>query len=507
MSNKLLKASFGVTLVMLVGYLLSFVKEATIANFFGVSAEVDAYSIAIQIPVLLFSFISVAVQSVVIPIFSDIYYNRSDLDAKKYIDNLITILFLGTILIAGVGILLASPIVYLFAPGFEASTHQLSVDLLRITFPSIIFAIICQVLIAVLNVHKHFVANSFAIYFTNVTIILCVIFLHGKYGIEAACIGQLLGDGLRCIYVVILAKRVYKYKLRLNFRDHDVIKTLKMSLPVLWSMSIAEINAIVNRMVGSFLFAGSISAISYASKINSVLLQLFVSAIATIVYPLYAESSAKGDIKQLNNRVNSTISAYSLFVVPLTFGVIIYRAEIIELAFGRGAFNQDAIELTQGLLGIYAIGMLFMAFRSTLNNVFYSMKDTKTPAVNASIGAILNIILNLTLPHFFGIKGIALSSTITAMYITSSLMWSMIKKFDAIEMKNFFTNIKLILLSGVIMFVVVGLFHHFMNGQHSMLMFTLGVLIATVVYLFCIISFKVPVALQIIEMLISKKKK
>ena len=506
MGNKLLKASFGVTLVMLVGNLLSFVKEATIANYFGVSAEVDAYAIAIQIPVLLFSFISVAVQSVVIPIFSDIYYKQSEQEAKKYVDNLITMLFFGTVLMAVVGVLLASPIVYLFAPGFEASTHELSVTLLRVTFPSIIFGIICQVLIAVLNVHKQFVANSFAIYFTNVTIIVCVILLNGKFGIAAACIGQLLGDGLRCAFVVFLARRFYNYNLGLNFRHPDVLKTLKKSVPVLWSMSVAETNAIVNRMVGSFLFAGSISAISYSSKVNSVLLQLFVSAIATIVYPLYAESSAKGDIVQLNRRVNSTISAYSLFVVPLAFGLIVFRKEVIELAFGRGAFNQDAIELTQGLLGIYAIGMLFMAFRSTLNNVFYSMKDTKTPAVNASVGALLNIVLNITLPQFLGVKGIALSSTITAVYITSSLMWNMMKKFEAIDMKVFFTNIRRIVLSGVIMLVAICLFHHFMNGLNTLLMFSLGGLLAVIIYSICVIAFRVPVAIQIINMLISKKK-
>lgn len=506
MVNKLLKASFGVTLVMLVGNLLSFVKEATIANYFGVSAEVDAYAIAIQIPVLLFSFISVAVQSVVIPIFSDIYYKRSEQEAKTYIDNLITILFFGTVLLAVVGVILADPIVYLFAPGFENSTHELSVNLLRVTFPSIIFGIICQVLIAVLNVHKQFVANSFAIYFTNVTIILCVIFLNGRFGIVAACIGQILGDGLRCAYVVLLARRFYKYRLGFNFRHQDVLKTLKMSLPVLWSMSVAETNAIVNRMVGSFLFAGSISAISYSSKVNSVLLQFFVSAIATIVYPLYAESSAKGDIVQLNRRVNSTISAYSLFVVPLALGLIVFRKEVIELAFGRGAFNKDAIELTQGLLGIYAIGMLFMAFRSTLNNVFYSMKDTKTPAVNASVGALLNIVLNLTLPYFLGVKGIALSSTLTAVYITSSLMWNMMKKNEAIDMKVFFTNIWRIVLSGVIMFIAISLFHHFMNELNSLLMVSLGVLIAVIIYSICVIAFRVPVAIQIIGMLISKKK-
>lgn len=506
MSNKLLKASFGITLVMLVGNLLSFVKEAAIANYFGVSAEVDAYAIAIQIPVLLFSFISVAVQSVVIPIFSDIYYNKSEREATKYIDNLITFLFFGTVIMAVVGVLLASPIVYLFAPGFDAPTHEMSTNLLRITFPSIIFAIICQVLIAVLNVHKQFVANSFAIYFTNVTLIFCVIFLHSKFGIAAACIGQLLGDGLRCAYVVLLARRFYKYRLGFNFRHTDVIKTLKMSFPVLWSMSVAETNAIVNRMVGSFLFAGSISAISYSSKINSVLLQLFVSAIATIVYPLYAESSVKGDIAQLNRRVNSTISAYSLFVVPLAFGLIVFRKEVIEFAFGRGAFNQDAIELTQGLLGIYAVGMLFMAFRSTLNNVFYSMKDTKTPAVNASVGAILNIVLNLTLPYFLGVKGIALSSTITAIYITSSLMWKMVKKFNEIDMTLFFENIKRIIPAGVIMFVGVGVFHYFMNGQNSLLVFSIGGFIAVAIYLVSVLMLKVPVATQIMNMLISKKK-
>ena len=147
-----------------------------------------------------------------------------------------------------------------------------------------------------------------------------------------------------------------------------------------------------------------------------------------------------------------------------------------------------------------------MAFRSTLNNVFYSMKDTKTPAVNASVGAILNIVLNLTLPYFFGVKGIALSSTITAIYITSSLMWKMMKKFDEIDMTLFFENIKRIIPAGVIMFVGVGVFHYFMNGQNSLLVFSIGGFIAVAIYLVSVLMLKVPVATQIMNMLISKKK-
>ena len=71
------KSAIGVTIVMIIGYFLSFGKEALVAYYFGVSPEVDAYTIAIQVPVVLFSFVAVAIQSVIVPLYSDILYNQS----------------------------------------------------------------------------------------------------------------------------------------------------------------------------------------------------------------------------------------------------------------------------------------------------------------------------------------------------------------------------------------------------------------------------------------------
>ena len=74
MSKKnIAKSAIGVTFVMIIGYLLSFGKEAVVAYYFGVSPEVDAYTIAIQVPVILFSFVAVAIQSVVV-LFIQIYF-------------------------------------------------------------------------------------------------------------------------------------------------------------------------------------------------------------------------------------------------------------------------------------------------------------------------------------------------------------------------------------------------------------------------------------------------
>ena len=108
-------ATAGVTVIMVLGYFLSFVKEAVIANYFGVSAAVDAYTIAIQIPVLLFSFVSVAIQSVVVPVYSDVLINKGKEVADRYIHKLLSLLLIITISFVIVGECIASPIVYLFS--------------------------------------------------------------------------------------------------------------------------------------------------------------------------------------------------------------------------------------------------------------------------------------------------------------------------------------------------------------------------------------------------------
>jgi putative peptidoglycan lipid II flippase len=495
-SKKLAKTSAVVTLVMIVAHFLSFVKEAVIAKYFGLSYTVDAYTIAIQIPVLLFSFVSVAIQSVVVPIYSDIYFNEGAQKAKAYIDHLLTILIFISLFIVTLGEIFAGQLIYVFAPGFNDITHDLAVQLLHISLPSIILSIIGQVIIAVLNVHKSFIWPSMAVFFMNVTMIITILLLHSQVGIVSACVGQLIGDTLRCIFIISIAKKYYNYTVSLNLKDAHVIKTLKLSIPVFLSISVAELNAIVNRIVASMLFVGSISAITYSNKINTVLMQFFVSAIATVVYPLYAESTAKGNIEQLNNRVNLTMAAYALFVVPLMCGIWIFKTELVEIAFARGAFDNDAVTLTQSLLGCYSIGMLFMSLRSTVTNVFYSLKDTKTPAINASVGAILNIILNITLPYFWGIQGIAIATSITAIYITSSLLILLTKKYDGINLTYFFKNLKRIVIASAIMLFITYFIRINMHLT-SFVTIILGAIAGIICYALALLVMRVPIALKL----------
>lgn len=493
MAKSFLKTSIWVTIIMVLGYIFSFAKESIIAYYFGVSLEVDAYTIAITIPVTLFALVAVSIQSVVIPLYSEFYYKQGKSYADNYASNLITSVAILCIILIVVLEIFAEPITYLFAPGFSHEAHDLSTALLRITIPTVFFSAIEKVLVGVLNVHKKFVLPTFSVYFLNIGIILFVLFLHAHLGIMAACLGQVVGSFIQVFFLWVLARRVFDFRFIFEIKSNDMQITIKKTLPVMWSISVSELCAIINRIVGSFLFVGSLAALGYASKLNSVFLSLFTSAIATIIYPLFAESSAKGDLKQLNERFNMALSLYTLLLIPLMLVVIIYRTELIKIVFERGAFDSAAVNSTQVLLGIYSAGILFMAMRDLLTKMYYSLKDTVTPAKNATIGVILNILLNLTLPFFLGVNGLAIGTSLTAIVISLRLLHVITKKNESINLHSFLSNLSKILLASIVMCAVILFYRDMSFLQNIYLNSVVGILLGALAYLLSLVILKTPI--------------
>ena len=507
MSKKnIAKSAIGVTFVMIIGYLLSFGKEAVVAYYFGVSPEVDAYTIAIQVPVILFSFVAVAIQSVVVPIYSDILYNQSRDNANQFASNLIIIVTLFVLLLFLLGETFASGLIYLFAPGFSSEVHDLATTLLRITLPTVFFSLVIKVYTAILNVNKKCVFPELGLLLLNIGLIVTIVVLQAQYGIVAACFGQIVGTLAQFVFLALLIRKYFTFSFCFNPKEEKMKQALKMSLPVFWSISVAELNAMINRMVASFLFVGSIAALSYAQKLNTIFISFFTSSIATIVYPLYAESAAKGDMQQLNSRINLTMSVYAFFLVPVMAFLLCFKREVVTLAFARGAFDASAIDLTQQLLGFYVLGLLFLSLRGTVTNVFYSLKDSTTPAKNATVGVLINLVLNLTLPFVMGINGLALATALSAIYITTMLVILLLKKHQEFHLKGFFKNFKGIVIASFITALVM-LTNKYLMGDYSILLqFSLGSLCCIITYLFCVLVMRIPIFMMFADMIKRKKK-
>lgn len=102
------------------------------------------------------------------------------------------------------------------------------------------------------------------------------------------------------------------------------------------------------------------------------------------------------------------INVVSLLVLPLAALIFVFSKEIVQILFGRGAFNENTVLFVSRALKIYALGIVGASFRDVLNKVFYSMKDTKTPMINGTIAVAVNIELNILLVKKFEYLGLAL---------------------------------------------------------------------------------------------------
>jgi putative peptidoglycan lipid II flippase len=424
------RSSVGISAIVVFGYIFSFVQSAVFASLFGLTYEADAYVIAAQIPLILFAVIAVGVRTVILPIYTKRLMENGESHANLFVRNILTIALLLASIFALIGIILAEPIVFLFAPGFDTQTHNLTVKILKIIFPIIIFTIQSDIYNAILNTRRVFFWPQMASYIKNLSQILVLLVFASQFGIYGAAIGLLSGTILQSIYLVLLASKHFVYRPFLDIHDPDVHKVGKLILPVTIGISIAQIKSFIERNIASGLNIGSIAALNYASNINSIFSGLFVQAISTVIYPSFAEHVINKDFTSLNRLINSVISGITLIILPIMGGLIICNKELVAILLERGFFDSNATSLTGSILIFYNIGLIFVIIRDIISRVFYSFNDTKTPMFNSSIGLIIQVLLSIPLSKVMGAPGLALASSISSAIICLQLIINLKNKYD-----------------------------------------------------------------------------
>lgn len=114
-----------------------------------------------------------------------------------------------------------------------------------------------------------------------------------------------------------------------------------------------------------------------------------------------AKCSALNNMESLKNTMNKSINIIGICIIPVTFIFMVFSEPIIKTMFGRGAFDYAAIVMSSSALFFYSIGMLGMGLREVTARAFYSLQDTKTPTINASIGVVIMGIVQYELYGYF----------------------------------------------------------------------------------------------------------
>ena len=266
MNKSFLRSSFTVTAMTFLSRILGLIRDFFIAKYFGANGLTDAFLVAFRIPNFLRRlFGEGAFSQAFVPILADAKENKSELEVEEIINHIGTKFLTLLIIITIIAIVIAPIIIFIFAWGFYFSNDNyqfyIATDMLRITFPYLLLISLTAFSGAILNTYDRFAVPAFTPVLLNISMILCAIFLS-KYldkPIMALAWGVLIGGILQLMFQIPFLIKIKKLQ-KLTKGNHESVKTLKKRMfPSLFSVSVYQINLLIDTMMATTIVSGSVS--------------------------------------------------------------------------------------------------------------------------------------------------------------------------------------------------------------------------------------------------------
>ncbi|MDN5294166.1 MAG: putative peptidoglycan lipid flippase [Eubacteriales bacterium] len=460
MSGEEKKALFSTTLVisllLFCSKVLGFIRETVIASAFGTSMEADAFAVAAVIPMMIFQGVSAAVAATFIPVYATVRNNRGEGEANAFAGRLGGTLLLLACFFAVVAIIFAPWLVRLVSPGFSAAKARLTVDLTRILMPLVVANILTGWASGYFQARQRFYLAALSGYPFNIAVITGTLVFASTHGIYALGYATLAGGFASFFLFSVVA---YYLGLRLRFspfwRDADILRVARLSVPVLINSTVASTGIVVDRLMASYLPTGAIAALNYGALLQGFVSGIFIMSLSMVALPDFSRFSARAAWDELKVSLNNLLRLMFFIITPMATGLAVLAGPIVTVLFQRGRFDAHSVAWTSLALLFYSPGLLGIGGREILNRAFYSLQDTRTPTVNAILAIGLNIVLNLALIRFMGHAGLALGSSVSVGIAALLLYRALVKRLGHCGGRRIASTAGRALLAAALMAVVL----------------------------------------------------
>ena len=407
--------------------ILGFVRDMVLARLFGATPAADAFFVAYRIPNLLRElFAEGSMSAAFIPVFTEYHTRKTKAEAWELASATFTTLLTIVTAVAVIGVVAAPGIVWLLAPGFHDVPDKLALTTLltRVMFPYLIFISLAALAMGILNSLRAFAAPAFSPVFFNVVTIACALLLSPLLTepIVGVAIGIVFGGVAQfAMQLPGLNGRDMLFGLRFQPGHPGVKRIGLLMIPSLLGLSVTQINITVSTILASY-FSGGPTYLFYGMRLIQFPLGIFGVALATAILPTLSAQAARGALEELRGTLGFGLRMIFFIMVPAMLGLILLRQPIVHLFFEHGSFTRDDTLATSTAVLCYAVGLWAFAGVRIIVSAFYSLQDTKTPAITAGIAVGANILLSLWLMTILDAAGLALATALASMLNGSLLV-------------------------------------------------------------------------------------
>ena len=448
-----LRSAALVSVLTLLSRITGVIRDNLQARVFGSGWVADAFTLAFRIPNLFrMLFGEGALSASLVPIFMRMEEEGERERARRLLCGAFTVLaiFLSVLVLAGEGLCLVGSnalerVAAASAPA-PAGQHapwaveRLALRLLYWMLPYIPIVCLAALSISFLHARRRFAVPALTQTVFNVVMggFLLFIVLSQKGGFlgivprapeewSGMLAGGILVGGLCQLYFQIPALRREGIALQpmIPGRDPAYREALRAMIPVVFGLSIFQINNIVDSLIALYIVKseGAVAILYFGQRLFWLPLTLIGIAVATAVFPTLARQVARQNRAEISDAMSSALRVVLFLSVPAALGLILLREPLVRLFFEYGAFGADATERTGRVLLCFGLGLWATCALPVLSRCFYAFRDTKTPVKIGVVIVGLNFVLNLAFAPMFKEAGLALATSISTTVQVVVFIW------------------------------------------------------------------------------------
>ncbi len=419
----------GATLASMV---LGFGREVLNARYFGASGDMDAFLAATVVPTILFGVFNGALVSALVPIFSEYFVTNREEDAWQLASTLILCLTVVLSIAAALGALLAPLYVPLIAR-FHGARLDEAIAMTRWLMPCILATSLSGILAAILNAYHRFAATALQGVFANVLTIGFVVVGFHNLGIGSLVLGTLAGAFAQLLVQVPAFFSLHRFRIVIDWKHPGLQRLFIVLGPIAIGSAAGQLALLADRYFASGLGVGSIAGMNYAVKLVGFPQQIFVAAIATVIFPVFASQFASQNRPAMRRSIASGLKIVLFLTVPSAVGLCMLAGPIVQTLFERGAFTPETTVLCASLLPYAAVGLVALAGNVILTRYLFAANAVRATIAISVATVIVNVIDSILWLPSMGARGLLLANAVSQTLQTIALgvaVWRLIGGFD-----------------------------------------------------------------------------
>ena len=426
-----------IAVLTIISRLFGLVRDMAFAYFLGAKGLFDVWIIAFKIPNLARRiFGEGAVASSFIPVYSRQLHGDPD-GAKRLARTVVTAI----VVLLSCVVLVGEAVIWLYYRyGARLDDTRLMFALAGLMLPYMVLICAVAILAGVLNTHRHFAAPAAAPILLNIFIIASLVISCLVLDMEARRAIFVVAAGVLVAGVVQIAIQVppllscgIPLRPAWAIRTEAFKKIMFLMGPMILGLTATQLNTLADDVIAKCLsgspekgeafavfghqiaypvWEGAVSNLYLSQRLYQFPLGVLGISLATAIFPVMSAAAARKDHDALTRTISHGLAGSVFVALPATIGLMIVARPLVAAIFQRGQFTAQATEMTVWPLYFYSLGLCGFFAQQIVTRAFYSVQDSKMPAITAIIAVLVNIVLNLTLIWPLGTAGLALSTAI-----------------------------------------------------------------------------------------------